>query len=247
MRRFGLHIAILSAFAAFSGCAGKSSVGHVPVDTQNGVADPSAVRVPSERLGTRGAVRGPDQSLPSPENSAGGGNTPTEPTPAPNPSPEPNNEPTPTPTPTGQLLNASIYCSDDLVKWSEASMASVSKLKFHFFEKGRSNFLAYSVWDKGTDTASLKDSLKQKKALLPEFAGLADGIYDVLICNQADPDCNFIKSFSPFSLHNTIMHGEAYGVVGVVHLHITAGKVTSYDNGWFLYPTGTSQVTCDKT
>lgn len=126
-------------------------------------------------------------------------------------------------------------------------MESVSTLKFHFFATNRSNFLTYLVWDKGTDATGLKNSLKQGNAVLPQFTDVADGVYDVLVCNQADEQCDFLYSFNTFSLYNAIMDGYAYGVVGIVHLHIASGKITSYDNGWFLYPSNTNQVTCNKS
>lgn len=252
------HLALLSfiistAAAIITGCSGRS--GSVPINpTQGGEgtvsSDPNVVKLPTERIGARGADRSASKSLPDPDAGSNNGSDPTTPPgQTPTPQPEPATEPAPAPTPAGQVLDSvSTHCSDDLVYWSEASMASVSKLKFHFFNKDRSNFLEYIAWDKGTDAAPLKSYLQQKKAILPaEFTGLADGIYDVLICNQAEDYCDFVYSFSNFTLHNAIIHGEAYGVVGIVHLHIAAGKITSYGNAWFLYPSSTTEVTCTKS
>lgn len=244
--------------AALMGCSGTNSAVPVNLHPEDGNAvtqDPNSFRLPAERIGARGADRVVDgQTLPDPEKDkeskdGGGGSTSTPtptPAPAPTPDPEPAQEPAPEKTSTGQILNnVSTYCSDELVKYSEMSIPDVTNIKFHFFDQKRSNFLAYTVWDKNTDASSLKSHLKQKKAVLPaEFTGISDGIYDVLICNQTEAYCDFVKTFDSFSLYNSIMLGNAYGVVGIVHLHIASGKITSYDKAWFLYPTATTEVSC---
>lgn len=241
--------------AAITSCSGPSrSVPVSPASEGEGnvSADPNAVRLPNERIGSRGADRTSGQTLPNPDSGSGSGNdsgteNPTTPTPTPPPPQlESPSEPAPESSSAGQILNnVSTYCSNKLTDRSETSMLDVDKLKFHFFNKNRSDFRAYTVWDKSTSALPLKNYLKQKKAILPpEFTGLADGIYDVLICKQSEEYCDFVQSFSPYSLYNAIMLGDAYGVVGIVHLHISSGKITSYDNAWFLYPSSTTEVTC---
>lgn len=48
-------------------------------------------------------------------------------------------------------------------------------LKFTFFQKDRTNFYERTEWNKFTDATELKNSLKQKKAVLPIFTNIPDG------------------------------------------------------------------------